>query len=402
MVQQQEAASSVEDRTYWPTIDADAHVIETEHTWDYLEPWASKYRPVRVASSNNPRATPEWMVEGEPRGAGAARRPDEVAAGIGRTSWGLVIPPGAAELEDVETRLHHMDELGTDIQVMHTSIFGSSSMGTFSPDAEVALYRSWNRWVAQATQESKGRLRWSAMLPVQTMDEAVKELEWAVQHGACAVFTPPVGVFGLMTAPEYYPIYEAADRLDVPIAVHVGNANRTIADMFRPGRVPGASPFTTVKMFVIACAHALILSGIQSKFPRLRWVFLEAGAGWIPHVLHDLGARMAYGREAGSSSDVRPLSPTVLADNRIYAAYETYENLRFILEYAGEDNLVTATDYGHTGQTAITDAVLQITERRERGEVDPRVVEKMLRQNPARLFGLDDGRLDDRPGLKSL
>ncbi len=24
-----------------PIIDADAHVIETEHTWDYLEPAAS-------------------------------------------------------------------------------------------------------------------------------------------------------------------------------------------------------------------------------------------------------------------------------------------------------------------------------------------------------------------------
>ena len=143
-------------------------------------------------------------------------------------------------------------------------------------------------------------------------------------------------------------------------------------------------------MFVIACAHALILSDIQSTYPRLRWVFLEAGAGWVPHVLHDLGARIAYGPSAGSSQEAKPLSPSVLVDKRIYAAYETYENLRFILEYAGEDNLVAATDYGHTGQTAVTDALLQIIERGEHGEVDPQVVDKMLRKNPARLFGLEE------------
>jgi predicted TIM-barrel fold metal-dependent hydrolase len=390
MAQAVTAASKVSDRTYWPRVDADAHVIETEHTWDFLEPDESKYRPVRVAPTNNPRGTPQWMVEGELRGAGAARPPHEVQAGIGRTSWGVIIPPGTAELEDVDTRLRHMDEIGTDIQVMHTSIFGSSSMGKFSPDAEVAIYRSWNRWVADATKNSQGRLRWSAMVPVQTMDEGIKELDWAVQHGASAVFTPPVGVYGLMTAPEYYPMYEAAQRLNVPIAVHVGNADRSLGDKFRPGRIPGASPFTTVKMYVIACAHALIYSGIQSQFPSLRWVFLEAGAGWIPHVLHDLGARMAYGPESGSASEIRSLSSTVLADNRIYAAYETYEDLDYVLKYAGEDNLVTATDYGHTGQTAITDALLQITERGERGEVDPRVVDKMLRKNPTKLFGLEN------------
>lgn len=389
MVQQLEATSSAQDRTRWPTIDADAHVVETDHTWDYLEPWASKYRPLRPTSDNS-RSTPEWVVEGEKRGSGSARRPDEIAAGIGRTSWGILIPPGCGELEDIPTRLQHMDEIGTDIQVMHTSLFGSSSMGAFSPEAEVALYRAWNRWVADSTKDARDRLRWSAMLPVQTMDEAVKELEWCVQHGACAVFTPPVGVFGLMTAPAYYPLYEAADRLNVPIAVHVGNANRAIADMFRPGMTPGASAFTTVKMFVIACAHALIYGDVQSKFPGLRWVFLEAGAGWIPHVLHDLGARMAYGgKGVGSSTDVKPLSPSVLTDNRIYAAYETYENLPFILQYAGEDSLVAATDYGHTGQTAVTDAMLQIVDRAKTGEVGQPVVDKILRTNPAKLFGIE-------------
>jgi hypothetical protein len=30
------------------TIDADAHVVESEHTWDYMDPADRQYRPVLV------------------------------------------------------------------------------------------------------------------------------------------------------------------------------------------------------------------------------------------------------------------------------------------------------------------------------------------------------------------
>jgi hypothetical protein len=33
------------ERTNLDVIDADAHVIETEHTWDYLEASERKFRP---------------------------------------------------------------------------------------------------------------------------------------------------------------------------------------------------------------------------------------------------------------------------------------------------------------------------------------------------------------------
>jgi len=81
----------------------------------------------------------------------------------------------------------------------------------------------------------------------------------------------------------------------------------------------------------------------------------------------------------------------LLAEQRVYAAYENYEDLDYIVHYAGEDNLVAATDYGHTGQTAITDALQQLKKRVERGEVEQPVIDKMLRQNPARLFGIEPG-----------
>ena len=35
-------------QNHLPIIDADAHVIETEHTWDYLEPSEKKVSPTTL------------------------------------------------------------------------------------------------------------------------------------------------------------------------------------------------------------------------------------------------------------------------------------------------------------------------------------------------------------------
>ena len=42
-------------------IDADTHVLETERTWDYLEPAEEKYRPQLFSSPANPTRQ-YWVI----------------------------------------------------------------------------------------------------------------------------------------------------------------------------------------------------------------------------------------------------------------------------------------------------------------------------------------------------
>ena len=42
-------------RVNMDVIDADAHVVETERVWDYLDASDEKYRPTLTASPENPR-----------------------------------------------------------------------------------------------------------------------------------------------------------------------------------------------------------------------------------------------------------------------------------------------------------------------------------------------------------
>jgi predicted TIM-barrel fold metal-dependent hydrolase len=376
MVQQQETSNS-RDAATLPTIDADAHVIETERTWDYMDASDEVYRPT-LAPSKDPDGRPRWMVDGEPRGFGAPTRVEGVMEQreqvSGRT---IVIPEESAQMANVDTRLAHMDEVDVDIQVLHTSFF--IRQPSPRPEVEVALCRSYNRWLADVTQHSPERLRWSAVLPFMEIDEAIKQLEWAVEHGACAVFMRPVEAHGIVTEPHFYPVYEAAERLGVPIIIHVGNANEEITSVL--GRAPGATAFTSFKLMLVACCHALIFGEVPSLFPKLRWGFLESGAGWVPHVVTDMRERVKGPKTGGG----KELSDTVIADNRLYMMYETYEDLPHILKYTGENNLVVGTDYGHTGQSTQIDAMRRMADR---GDVDPRIVSKILRNNPATLYGI--------------
>ena len=53
--------------TTLPVIDADAHVIETERTWDYLEPSEQKYRPQLFYSKDDGNQQ-YWVIDGKIRG----------------------------------------------------------------------------------------------------------------------------------------------------------------------------------------------------------------------------------------------------------------------------------------------------------------------------------------------
>jgi len=61
----------------FPVIDADAHVIETERTWDYLEPSEQKFRPLLYSSPQDP-ARQYWVIEEKIRGFVTCQTNDDI------------------------------------------------------------------------------------------------------------------------------------------------------------------------------------------------------------------------------------------------------------------------------------------------------------------------------------
>ena len=204
-------------------IDADAHVIETERTWEYLERSEEKYRPALVAAPESP-ARQIWVLDGENLGpkfpAPDQRQSEEHFKRFGRA---VATPVEARELSDVNQRLRHMDDLGIDIQVLYNSLWLTPL--TRRPDAEIALCWSWNRWLAEIWKLGENRLRWTCVVSVMTPSEAVSQIGFAKNHGAVGVCMRPFERDRMMTDAYFYPIYAEAERLGLPITVHLANGN---------------------------------------------------------------------------------------------------------------------------------------------------------------------------------
>ena len=355
-----------------PIIDADCHVIENERTWSYVDESERHLRPLLVIPKNEEERGPAyWLVDGrylQQHQDNLYGIPDaEEPGGRGAVSH---TAREAREVTNLATRLAHMDELGVDVQMLYPSYF--IHVMTNKDDIDLATCRSYNRWMAEVWKGSNNRLRWAVIPPLLTMDKALEEIHFGKENGACGVYMRTVERDRLLSDPYFFPIYEEASKLDMPITVHDGEGNLGMRDLFIR-----ASGFLKFKMAMAGCVHDLLIKRIPDKFPDLRWGFMEASASWVPWMLNDLDNRLA---KVGDH-----VSADMLKENRFYVECLTRDDLDYVLNFSGEDNLVLGSDYGHADTAAEIDAIRRL----QRASVIPsRVVDKILDDNPTALYGL--------------
>src|SRR5438034_9048362 len=81
-------------------IDADAHVVENERVWDYLEAGEEKYRPTLVAEPDNPERQ-HWVLDGEDLAPSFPRPTRSNPKSMSKDSagkWALQCKPGRSAL----------------------------------------------------------------------------------------------------------------------------------------------------------------------------------------------------------------------------------------------------------------------------------------------------------------
>src|SRR5262245_51603194 len=133
------------------------------------------------------------------------------------------------DLADVTGRIKHMDELGIDIQVLYPSIFLDPC--TERADTDVALCGAYNRWLADVWKRSDGRLRWMATLPLLSMPDALDQLRFAKENGACGIFMRPIEGTRQITDPYFFPLYEKAQKINFCIGLHQSNDSDEAVDI---------------------------------------------------------------------------------------------------------------------------------------------------------------------------
>jgi uncharacterized protein len=339
-------------------IDSDAHVLETERTWDYMLESERAFKPRIVATPEDESSGGEsWFIDGVYLGK---------ARNVGHDT-----SREAREMGDIQARLKHMDELDVDIQVLYPTIFLRPY--TKRPELELAVTRSYNRWLIDIWKRAPERLRWTAVLPLLTMDKALEEARFAKENGACGIFIRGLEGDKRLSDAYFFPLYEEAGRLDLPVCVHSATGSFAVHDFFAD-----ENGFSKFKLAVVGSFHALVFNEIPDKFPKTKFAFIEVSSQWVPYVIHDFARRF---ERRGVKID----KGDVLKKNRIYVACQTDDDLSYVLKYAGEDHLVIGTDYGHNDTSS---EILALRKLKENGAVPPRIVNKILDDNARALYGL--------------
>jgi predicted TIM-barrel fold metal-dependent hydrolase len=339
-------------------IDSDAHVLETNRTWEYMLESEREMRPRIVATPNDAFSGGEsWLVDGTYIGK---------ARNVGHDT-----SRQAREMENIKARLAHMDELGVDVQVLYPTIFLRPF--TRRPEVELAVTRSYNRWLIDIWKQAPERLRWVAVLPLLSMDQAIAEARFAKANGACGIFMRGLEGDKRISDAHFFPIYEEAGRLDLPICVHSATGSFAVHDYFLD-----ECGFNKFKLAVVGSFHSLIFNKIPEKFPDTRWSFIEVSSQWVPYAIHDYARRF-------ERSGVRVDKTEVLRKNKIWVTCQTDDDLPYVLKYAGDDMLIIGTDYGHNDTSS---EILALRKLREEGAVPTPVVNKILDDNARALYGL--------------
>jgi len=363
-----------------PVIDADTHVDETEATWEYIDDAAQ--RPDTVFPSNpDPKLPPAryWLIDG--------KRQIRFIRDDKKTQTTVE----TRELLDVPKRLRDMDQLGVDVQVMYPTLF----LAEFNeqPELELALRRSYNRWIADRTSQSGGRLRWVCLAPFLSIDKAVEELRYAKDHGACGILKKGDREAGKWPADAYfYPLYEEAEKLDLPICFHTGSG---VPD-FSPAREFFFSRYMRFAAPVPNAFNSLIIEGVTQKFPKLRFGFIEAGASWVPFIVYSLRRQVEVQRRQDSRGEAAGpfrraqyvVDENLLKDHRLFVACQVDEDLPYIVKFSCEDNLLVGSDYTHGDPADELYFPRLLRERAKRGYISESLAEKILNDNPKAFYGL--------------
>ena len=180
-------------------VDVDSHVYEPAAVWEqYLD------RDYRVLARNafwhdvDELGIESTVLNGHPtrslaRSAlnrHACWRPGLTPEQIGQLDpeSPTAITPGAS---DPDARLSDMDAMGIDRALVFPTLFAEYFPLVESPDAAWALARAYNDWLWEFGRTDARRLVPVAVLPLQEVSFAVRELERVAARGFKAVFIRP-------------------------------------------------------------------------------------------------------------------------------------------------------------------------------------------------------------------
>jgi len=346
-------------------LDADGHVIERDsEIYEYLE------APYRVPTVLGYPFFP--TLDGFNRGALLARL-------------------GLYESYDITAKvwIDALDKANIESTVLYPTA-GLAFTMIQDPHWAVALARAYNNWFSDRFYRESKRLRGVALLPLQDVPAAVKELRRAVTElGMVGAVLPAnsadIGVRKALGHPDFWPVYEEAERLNVPLATHGAPSMNLGLNSFTHFAMTGALEHPVSQMIQLT---SFVFEGVFDRFTKLRVGFLEAGTGWVPYMIDRLDRY--YGMQRGEfreySQHCKTQPSEIFRSGRIYFSCEGGEpSMRNLVDRIGHKGLLFASDFPH--ESNVEKAMREVEEMLERDDLSDEAKHAIFHDNTLAFYG---------------
>ncbi|MDJ0926890.1 MAG: amidohydrolase family protein [Gammaproteobacteria bacterium] len=232
-----------------------------------------------------------------------------------------------------------LPEMGIDFSVVYPTL-GFLLPEIQDRDVRRAACRAHNLMMADMFHGLGDRLTPAAVIPCETPDEAIEELEFAINElgfkvpmfanlvrrpiEAVTERDPELGRYAFWVDPlaldspyDYDPVWQKCMELKVPVTSHaIGQGigmRRSISNYMynQTGHFADAGH---------AFAKALFFGGVTNRFPNLKFAFLECGVAWGASLVCDLKERW----EKRNADAVQQFNPARIDMDYLGELFERY------------------------------------------------------------------------------
>ena len=205
-------------------------------------------------------------------------------------------------------RLKEMDEAGIDIQVLS---HGAPSVQKMDPETAVALAKRANDRLYEACQANPKRFSAFSVCPTPDPKAAADELERTVtKYGfkGAMIHGLTNGVFH--DDKRFWPIFERAEALDVPIYIHPAYPQKAVVDLYYKDYLKDYPTLASAGWgFTVETATQgirMVLSGVFDAYPKLQIVLGHLGEG-LPFFLWRINQALSRGVNKTASKSFRDI-----------------------------------------------------------------------------------------------
>ena len=276
------------DYTKCNVISTDDHILEDR---DFFSRWLpAKYKDQAPQVRSFPGEPDAWVFGSQKRPIGTAAIGATPDRSVRITSWDKIPTMTYRPAE----RLLAMDRDGVDVHTLFPNSIGFAGAqfnNLEDPGLRLACVQAYNDYVLHEWYEFSPRFIPQAIVPLWDMNLAKQELIRAIKLGhksLVMVANPETIGMPHLADPYWMPLLETAQDLNVSVQLHIGSGKHRVFETLYKGYSPNQN-------LAIGSTHAianntnimsdLLLSGLLERLPRIKFVSVESGLGWVPYVL---------------------------------------------------------------------------------------------------------------------